>query len=302
MRASSYKYNRICAANSLIWRIALLWAAMGVPGLAAVLDDAADAYANARYEKTVQLLSGKSETSAAAAFLLGRAQFQLGDFDRASKNFERAVAVEPNNSAHMNWLGKAQGMRAERANPFSAMGLARKARDSFESAVKLDPANLEAVSDLFSYYIAAPGFLGGGIDKARTLAETVRSVSAGEYAFLRGELAEKSNDYPAAEKYYREAQTREPKKIGRWIDLAKFYTRRGMFDKADETLAKAKALAPNAPRLLFDEANLLVRSGRDPHKARALITKYQAASLTSEDPSPYDVRQLIEKLEKLEKK
>lgn len=302
MRASSYKYNRICAANSLIWRIALLWAAMGITAPAAVLDDAADAYANARYEKTVQLLSGKSGKSAAEAFLLGRAQFQLGDFDRAVQNFERAVSAEPTNSAHSNWLGKAQGMRAERANPFSAMGLARKARDAFESAVKLDPGNLEAVSDLFSYYIAAPGFLGGGIDKARTLAETIRSVNAGEYAFLRGELAEKSNDYPAAEKFYQEAQAREPKKIGRWIDLAKFYTRRRMFDKADDALAKAKALTPGAPRLLFDEANLLVRSERDPRKARALITKYQTVPLTSDDPSPYDVRQLIEKLEKLEKK
>ena len=37
----------------------------------------------------------------------------------------------------------------------------------FERAVALDPANREAVGDLFDYYLGAPGFLGGGANKRK---------------------------------------------------------------------------------------------------------------------------------------
>ena len=46
---------------------------------------------------------------------------------------------------------------------FTATGLASKARQNFERAVQLDPQNREALSDLFEYYLEAPGFLGGGL-------------------------------------------------------------------------------------------------------------------------------------------
>jgi hypothetical protein len=75
-----------------------------------------------------------------------------------------------------------------------------------------------------------------------------------------------------------------------------------MTSKADEALAKAKALAPGAPRLLFDEASLLVRGERNPALARELLRKYQAAVKRDEDPAPYEVQQLLAKLEKLERK
>jgi Flp pilus assembly protein TadD len=129
----------------------------------------------------------------------------------------------------------------------------------------------------------------------------VKAVNPGEYAFLQAQLAEKRKDYVAAEKHYCEAQAREPQRVGRWIDLAKFYTRRGMNAQAEEALGKAKALAPGAPRLLFDEANLLVRAGRGKAQARELLRKYQASARLDSDPAPYEVQQLLEKLEKLEK-
>ena len=71
-------------------------------------------------------------------------------------------------STTTGWEG--YGRRAETANPLSAPMLASKARKAFEKSVELDERNLEAINDLFSYYMEAPGFLGGGLDKGGGLA------------------------------------------------------------------------------------------------------------------------------------
>jgi hypothetical protein len=57
----------------------------------------------------------------------------------------------------------------------------------------LDPNNIEALDDLFEYYLSAPGFLGGGIEKAEGLARRIDRVepAEGHYALYR--LAEKRN-------------------------------------------------------------------------------------------------------------
>ncbi len=302
MRVTSYKLDLTePIARSLRFIIALL-PLFAVAAYAGTLEDASNAVSQQNYQQAIRLLSGGGAKSLPETLLLGRAYFRIGQFEKAESAFERAVALDPKSSPARNWLGRAQGMRADQANPFSALGLARKARDSFEAAVKLDPKNLEAVSDLFSFYMSAPGFLGGGIEKARALAETVKPLDAAEYATLQGEIAEKGNDYAAAEKFYLAAQAQAPKSVGRWIDLAKFYTRRGMTAKADSSLAKARSIAPGAPRLLFDEASLLVRANRSLKFARELLAKYKASSRRDEDPSPFEVEQLLAKLEKLDKK
>lgn len=91
------------------------------------------------------------------------------NFKKAVEAFEGLVRVEPDNSNLHLWLGRAYGRWAEHSGFFLAPGRAAKARENFEEAARLDPKNREAVSDLFQYYISAPGFLGGGRDKARGL-------------------------------------------------------------------------------------------------------------------------------------
>lgn len=302
MRVTSYKSDLVEPKGKPLLLIIALLPLFTVAVLAGAMDEAASAVSKQNYREAIRLLTGSGAKSLQEASLLGRAYFQIGQFEKAESAFERAVTLDPKSASARNWLGRAQGMRADQANPFSALGLARKARDSFEAAVKLDPKNLEAVSDLFAFYMSAPGFLGGGIEKARALAETVKPLDAAEYAALQGEIAEKEKDYAAAEKYYLASQAHAPKSVGRWIDLAKFYTRRGMTAKADSALAKAKSTSPGAARLLFDEASLLVRSERNLNLAGELLAKYRASARRDEDPSPFEVERLLAKLEKLEKK
>ena len=100
-----------------------------------------------------------------------RELYERGEYKKASDILEQAVRQSPSDFELHLWLGRAYGRRAETSSFFTAPGLAVKSRRSFEQAVALNPKSREAGGDLLDYYLGAPGFLGGGIDKARALAE-----------------------------------------------------------------------------------------------------------------------------------
>src|ERR1700724_1533055 len=146
----------------------------------ASLEQASKLYHRTEYESSLRLLQALPEKDGPVYDLIGRNQFMLGEFKRASESYQQALAADPSNSEYEHWLGKAFGKRAETASPFTAPGLASKARQHFEKAVALNTSNKEAVEDLFEYYLEAPGFLGGGLDKAGKLAESMAALDPGE--------------------------------------------------------------------------------------------------------------------------
>ncbi len=95
--------------------------------------------------------------------------------DQAIHECELAVASAPSSSDDQMWLGRAYGLKASHASPFTALGLAIKVRIAFEHAVQLDPENIHAMSDLGEYYVAAPSLIGGGLDKAEALAARMQA-------------------------------------------------------------------------------------------------------------------------------
>src|SRR5205814_8317627 len=129
---------------------------------------------------SVQLLLPMPAKDAAAWLLIGQNYYGLGDLKKATEALEKAIAAEPQHSDHYMWLGRAYGRRAETSSPFTAPGYASKARQNFEKAVHLNPHNIEALTDLFEYYLEAPGILGGGLDKARALAADIAKIDPAE--------------------------------------------------------------------------------------------------------------------------
>ena len=86
----------------------------------------------------------------------------MESWDEAVKYGERAVNLEPQNASYHLWLGREYGRKAGDSNPLSAASLARKARNEFERAVQLDPANVPARVDLAQYYTEAPASWAAG--------------------------------------------------------------------------------------------------------------------------------------------
>jgi Flp pilus assembly protein TadD len=256
-------------------------------------DQALRLYNRTEYQASLKLLLPSQHKSPAELTLIGQNYFMLDDAKRASEFFQKAVAAEPNNSEHYHWLGRAYGRWAEMGSMFTAMGHASKARQSFEKAIELDPGNSEAVNDLFEFYLEAPGFIGGGLDKAVKMAERIAATDAAEGNYARARIEEKRKEYGSAEKHLRRAMELAPRQVGRVIDLAKFLAKQGRFKESDETFVAAEKLAPDAPKVMYARAASYIQAGRNIEEARALLEKYLASPLTPDDPPRADARKLL---------
>jgi tetratricopeptide (TPR) repeat protein len=249
-------------------------------------------YDKTDYRASIALLRDQPAPDAAAYYLIGRDYFMLGEYKRATDAFQRALAQQPSKSEYAHWLGRTFGRRAETSNPLAAPMYASKARQYFEQAVALDAGNEEALNDLFDYYLQAPGFLGGGYDKAEAVAKRIAQRNAAEGHFAQAQLADKRKQFDNAEQQLRRAMELAPRQVGRVLDLAKYLAKRGRYQESEATFEKAEKLAPNAPNVLFARANVYIEQRRNLEQAKALLKKYLKSDLTPDDPP----RELAEKM------
>ena len=259
-------------------------------------DQALRLYNRTEYQASLKLLLPSPHKSPAELALIGQNYFMLDDAKRATEFFQKAVVAQPDNSAHYHWLGRAYGRWAETGSMFTAMGHASKARQNFEKAIELDPANSEAVNDLFEFYLEAPGFIGGGLDKAVNMADRIAERDAAEGNYAHARIAEKRKEYSSAEQHLRRAMELAPRQVGRVIDLAKFLAKQGRFKESDETFVAAEKLAPDAPKVMYARAASYIQAGRNIQEARMLLEKYLASPLTPDDPPRADARKLLQRV------
>jgi tetratricopeptide (TPR) repeat protein len=273
----------------------LLLAALLDTGLLAAKPsrDAEELYNRTEYSRSLALLDFQTNDPLTNS-LIGRNYYMMAEFKTAAEYFQRAVQEAPNDSNNALWLGRALGRRAETANPLFAPALAVKARQWMEKAVQLDGKNVDALSDVFEYYLEAPGFLGGGYDKAQMIADRIGQLDKAESYFVRARLAEKRNEYGQAEADLRNAMDGAPQQVGRVLDLAKFLAKRGRTVESDALFARAEEMAPDTPKVWYARADALVRQKRNLNEAKVLLEKYLSSPvLTPDDPSRSDARRLL---------
>jgi Flp pilus assembly protein TadD len=261
------------------------------------LEQATQLYQHTYFERSLKELAGLPQNDPAVQELIGRNQYMLGEFKKASEAFEKAFAADPGNSDYAMWLGRAYGRRAETSSPFTAPGYASKTRQYFERAVALNPRNLEAMNDLLEYYLEAPGFLGGGFDKASALIVKIGQTDPVEGTWAQAKLAEKKKEFGAAEERLRRAAQLAPQQIGRVIDLARFLSRRGRYEEAEQSFQKAEKIAPNNPKLMYERAEAYIEAKRNLPVAKALLQKYLSSPLTADDPPRSDAEKLLRKVQ-----
>ena len=90
-----------------------------------------------------------------------------------------------------DWAGRAFGMQAEHAGPIAGLKLAGQVRNAFQTAFRLNPRNPAAANDLGEFYIDAPFIVGGGVDKAAALADSIQPALPEVAHRLRALIAEK---------------------------------------------------------------------------------------------------------------
>lgn len=277
-----------------MYRLALaLWFVAALAGAGPDLDRARKLYSLTDFEGSLKVLVPLGEKTAEVNALIGQNYYGLGDFKKATQAFESALAQNPSSSAYSLWLGRAYGRRAETSNPLTAPGYASKARQYFEKAVQFGPDNAEALNDLFEYYLEAPGFLGGGYDKAAGIASRIAALDPAEGHWAQAKLAEKRKEFGSAEEQLRRAAEIAPQQAGRIIDLARFLAKQGRFQESDQHFARAQKIAPDSPKVLFARAESYVNSKRNLDIARQLLEKYLTAHLTPDDPPRSEAEKLL---------
>ena len=259
------------------------------------LEQASRLYQLTDYENSLKILQSIESKDAPVYALIGRNRYMQGEYKKATESLEKAVAGDPRNSDYELWLGRAFGRRAETATPFTAPANANKARQHFEKAVQLNPRNQEALSDLFEYYLEAPGFMGGGLEKALTVADRMAELDPVEGHWARARLAEKKKEFGSAEDHLTRAAEMAPQQVGRLIDLARFLAKQGRYQESDQSFKKAEKLAPNNPQLIYARADTYVEQGRNLAAARKLLQRYLQAQLTPDDPPRAQAEKLLKK-------
>ena len=274
----------------------LLLTSVASPAESLAWTRAHELYQRTDYAGSLRELQATSERDAAVLLLMGQDYFGLAQYKQATESLEKAVALAPANPECFLWLGRAYGRRAETSNPFSAPGFASKSRQMFERAVALDPANREAVGDLFDYYLGAPGFLGGGENKAEALAAKVAQRDPAEGHYYQAQLDDRRKQYDAAEKHLRAAMELAPRQVGRVVALARYLGLHGRTKESDALFDQAERIAPEDPHVIYERASTYVKSGRNLDEARKLLHRYLQSPITPDDPPKSEAQSLLRKI------
>ena len=263
---------------------------------------AEELYQRAEYGSAIDALQARTGGDPAGYALLGKAYFMEEQYRQAVAALEKSVEADKFNSDSYDWLGKAYGRLAEGSSFLSALGYAKKTVRAFERAVELNPSNLEALCDVFEYYLQAPGIVGGGLDKAATIAKHIESLNEAEYHWARARLAEKREDPAAAEREFRAALKAAPNEVGRTLDLASFLCSHGRYSESEALFRAAEQKYPNSPKVLYAEAAAYVQSKHKLDDAEALLRKYLELRTTPEDPPRWEAATLLKTARELHPK
>lgn len=275
---------------SLLKQVALiiLLAGLALAAPVAIAEVSADQLlADGRVDDVIVLLQSRissDQTDAQSYNFLCRAYYSLGNWDSAIAACQKAMELSPSNSQYHLWLGRAYGEKASHSGFLSGAGLAKKVRNEFETAVRLDPNNVDARADVADFYIEAPEVLGGGKGKAEAQARELASLDPPQAHLVRAQIAEKRNDVITAEMEYRAAVQASGGRAGTWLSLAQFYVRTNRSDQMQDAIQHAES-AQNNQYVLMPAAEVLVRTKRDVAKAVQLLRRYLVNGTVEDHPA-----------------
>jgi len=252
-------------------------------------DTPQDMLAAGRIDDAIADLNGRLSTApsdAESANLLCRAYYALGDWDRAESACRKATALDPGNSHFHLWLGRVYGEKADRVNFLSAAGLAGKVRGEFERAVQLDPKDVDARLDLAEFYLAAPGIVGGGEQKARQQAQAIGAINPAREHWVYARIAEqRKDDAVTAEREYHQYIDLSHGDSEAWLNLALFLRRQKRFDEMELAIVKLSQAPMTKPDVLVEAAQMLSSGNRNSPLAMEMLHRYLATGTVEAAPA-----------------
>jgi tetratricopeptide (TPR) repeat protein len=237
-----------------------------------------------KYAEARAILEPLGKSDPAAAFYLGQIAMEQNDPERAVNWFEKAVELNPRSSVYYDWLGRSYGQQAQRASKLKLPFLANKTKSAWDKSLALDPDNLDTRQDLVMYYLQAPGFLGGGRDRARAMAQEVakRNPYRGAASWFR--ICNDEKDQPCIERQLNFLISNYPDSAYGYTASALYYSTNNQAEKAFAILDQRLKARPNDPAALYAYGRAASVSGLNLDRGRDALTRYISAPIPTGPP------------------
>jgi tetratricopeptide (TPR) repeat protein len=244
---------------------------------------------------TLQSAQSQNPMSAETYFWMGRAFFEIRDFNSAIAQFQKAISINGNVSIYHQWLGRAFGNKADKERSFF---VARNAKGQFVAAVKLDPSNVAARRDLADYCMEAPWIVGGSKDEALAQIEAIAAIDP-----VQGHLARAEYDVTVlkssskAHDEYTQVLAAKPQEVEPYLEAAAFFQRQNQLAEMKSAIDAVGEIHPNDPRISLYGAIFSVLSNGNLDSAEEELKSYLASTPQRSDwPSHSYVRDWLGRL------
>jgi tetratricopeptide (TPR) repeat protein len=224
--------------------------------------------------------------SAQAAFYQGCLAMADEKWDRAEDHFAAAIKANERSAVYHFWLGRALGEQAQNANKIKQGMLAPKVKREFERAVALDPDYLDAREGLIEFYVQAPGFMGGSVEKARQQAAEIKRRSPYRGGFRVASLAMQTRDTAAALREYEALATQFPDSTAAHANLVATYLASRRHDDAWRAADRFAAAHPERLYAGYLVGRVAAESGKNLDRGEREMKRYIARGTPPANEAP----------------
>jgi len=264
-----------------------------------------------------------------ANFLASQIRNAFGDRSSPPVLAEKAVRLDGGVARYHRQLAEVQGVMAQRAGILQQVVLGHRFRKEIDTALELDPRDVQALRDLLEFYLLAPGLLGGDVKKADAVARQMAALNPAQGFLAQARIAEFRKDWAQTEASLRRAADVTPASYNSQIASARFYLAPEHHDdRAAEVLGRT-ALALDAGRVeaycvlavayaerpdwnglesvlssaahevpddlapYYRAAERLLEDGRDPFRAEGYLRRYLTQEPEGNQPTTEEAQQKL---------
>jgi tetratricopeptide (TPR) repeat protein len=204
----------------------------------------------------------------------GMKLYEAGDWDGAIDRFNKAVALDENDSMYRTWLGRAYIAKLQTVSFFEKGILSGRALEQLQKAVKLDPTNVEARVTLAGYYLNAPSIAGGSKKKAREQAEEIIKYDEVRGNWILAGVLMEEERYDEAINMLHTCIASRPDDIEYRYRLAMLYQQLEMYDETFAQFETVLEIDPEATAALYQIGRTAVFSGGNLDRGIQCLQKY----------------------------
>ena len=211
-----------------------------------------------------------------AAFYQGCIALGADDGKKAESYFERAIKANDRSAAYHFYLGQALGSQALKANVLKQGMLAPKVKREFERAVALDPNFIPARQGLISFYLQAPGVMGGSPEKAAQQAAEIKRRDPYLGGFSVASVALQRRDTASAVREYEALVTQFPDSVAPHTNVIAFMLLQKRHDDAWRAAERFSRASEGAAYSQYMVGRVAAESGKNLERGEQEMRRYIA--------------------------